>query len=370
MRSILATLLLTLSSLAGDFTERLDKALEADKIPGADRLASEKYNAKEFDAAAELYLEHVAKRPDDSAAWYNLACCLSLGGHKTDAVRALEKAIETGFRDLDHMDGDSDLDPLRKKKAFKALMKGLKEEQGPETETVWVGGEALLPCYVATPEDYDETRACGLILLLHGRGDNAKRFLEAMDEFRGKDFILASLESPYVMGNFGGRQAHCWSPWESGKGNIERGYGHSADSVGRALRALRKAHKLDDARVYLLGFSEGAFLSAHCGFSCPEEFAGYVCIGGGVDMNLAKEAEYGDLKGKRILVAHGTSDAVVPYESGRRLSEALKENGVEHEMFPYAGGHTLTPDVRRGVAQWLRGAKVDEELKADPPPKK
>jgi len=136
------------------------------------------YGEKKFEEAAAAYLEHVTSRPEDGNAWYNLACCLALAGRKAEAVTALEQAVKAGFRDVDHIEGDSDLDPIRKKKGYRGIVSGLKAAKGPKAATTWVAGEALLPCLVVKPKGYSSKKEYGLILLLHGRGDTAGHFLK------------------------------------------------------------------------------------------------------------------------------------------------------------------------------------------------
>ncbi|MCW8985425.1 MAG: hypothetical protein OQK55_08785 [Thermoanaerobaculales bacterium] len=64
-------------------------------------------------------------RDNNAVVWYNLACVRALLGQKTDAVAALASALEHGFNRYDLLETDTDLDPLRKRDDFKALMASL-----------------------------------------------------------------------------------------------------------------------------------------------------------------------------------------------------------------------------------------------------
>lgn len=59
--------------------------------------------------------------PNNPIAHYNLACSLALKRRKADAVRALRRALETGYRDLDWMREDPDLASLRDYSAFQDI---------------------------------------------------------------------------------------------------------------------------------------------------------------------------------------------------------------------------------------------------------
>jgi Flp pilus assembly protein TadD len=62
-------------------------------------------------------------RPEDSLAQYNLACSLALTARNDDALDALRKAIELGYRDFRFMREDSDLDSIRKDPRFRAILR-------------------------------------------------------------------------------------------------------------------------------------------------------------------------------------------------------------------------------------------------------
>jgi len=63
----------------------------------------------------------VRLKPDNATAHYNLACSLALKKRRAEAMRALERAVELGYKDVDWMLQDPDLDSLKRHPAFKAL---------------------------------------------------------------------------------------------------------------------------------------------------------------------------------------------------------------------------------------------------------
>ena len=60
-----------------------------------------------------------------SDGYYNLACCYSLTRQKKPALKALEQAIQLGYKDYSNMKSDSDLDYLRKERKFKKMLEQL-----------------------------------------------------------------------------------------------------------------------------------------------------------------------------------------------------------------------------------------------------
>ncbi len=60
-------------------------------------------------------------RPEDPLVQYNLACSYSLTGDFNQAVAALERAINCGYRDFKWLAQDPDLEPLRQHPLYKGI---------------------------------------------------------------------------------------------------------------------------------------------------------------------------------------------------------------------------------------------------------
>ncbi len=65
--------------------------------------------------------------PEQPAYWYDLACCHALLGKSTDALDALERAVETGFVRADHAEQDPDLTSLRGEARFQELVARMRD---------------------------------------------------------------------------------------------------------------------------------------------------------------------------------------------------------------------------------------------------
>jgi tetratricopeptide (TPR) repeat protein len=85
-----------------------------------DLLAQKRYR----DAMTTLSIA-VEIHDDNSFTWYNLACAAARSGAKIQALEALEKAIELGYRNLQHITQDEDLRSLRKDPRYLELIASL-----------------------------------------------------------------------------------------------------------------------------------------------------------------------------------------------------------------------------------------------------
>lgn len=70
----------------------------------------------------------VKLQPGNATARYNLACSLALLKRQGDALRELQTAVRLGYRDLDWMQQDPDLDALKHRPEFQAMLQILKPQ--------------------------------------------------------------------------------------------------------------------------------------------------------------------------------------------------------------------------------------------------
>ncbi|MFP4058539.1 MAG: TPR end-of-group domain-containing protein [Candidatus Brocadiia bacterium] len=110
---------------AGAKTEGLERYTVAVHI----HLGNSYLERKEFEKALQHYRRALEAEPDDSIAHYNVACVYAQTKELEKALDALERAVECGYRDLEWMEKDPDLDNLRELPRYKALVKKL---QGTE----------------------------------------------------------------------------------------------------------------------------------------------------------------------------------------------------------------------------------------------
>jgi tetratricopeptide (TPR) repeat protein len=81
--------------------------------------------ARQYEKGLAVDREIVRRCPEDPTARYNLACSLALTGEPEVAVTELERAIELGYDDAEHLLADEDLASLRERPRFRALVESL-----------------------------------------------------------------------------------------------------------------------------------------------------------------------------------------------------------------------------------------------------
>src|SRR5688572_18211836 len=86
------------------------------------------YKARNYQLSVKTYEVAFKNRKPIDNHYYNAACSAALAGEKKKAFQFLDKAIETGWTDVQHLKKDSDLNALHKEKAWPKMLTKLEEK--------------------------------------------------------------------------------------------------------------------------------------------------------------------------------------------------------------------------------------------------
>jgi len=109
-------------------------------------------DSHKYDEAKEIFVKQAEmfKCPwKKSVPFYNIACCEALLGNTDSALAYLAKAINCGYKNVQHMDQDKDLDSLRGLDAFEVMMGEIRNAPQVERkkECRWKGRFQNMNCH-------------------------------------------------------------------------------------------------------------------------------------------------------------------------------------------------------------------------------
>jgi phospholipase/carboxylesterase len=119
------------------------------------------------------------------------------------------------------------------------------------------------------------------------------------------------------------------------------------------VRSLPQVYPVDEARVMLMGFSQGAAMCYALLASDPALSAGVAGLAGFLPQPASAWLAPGRLVGKSIFISHGSEDATVPVEQARLARAACEQAGAEVEYHEYAVGHKLNAQGVADLKRWL-----------------
>ena len=176
----------------------------------------------------------------------------------------------------------------------------------------------------------------GLLLLLHGSGDDEFGLLPLGVALAPAGFQVVSLRAPLPR-SWGG---FCWFEGMSAepeKQALESTIARSCDSVFEFVQQAPEKFGTDPSRVFLLGFSQGATTVWTALMSrWPRErlITGAIAISGRLMPDLMQEgrplngrlAGAAQLRGVPVFASHGRLDGITPFQIGRENEASFGEH--------------------------------------------
>ncbi|PJF37334.1 MAG: hypothetical protein CUN49_00835 [Candidatus Thermofonsia Clade 1 bacterium] len=216
------------------------------------------------------------------------------------------------------------------------------------TEELHMTAERLeldgVPCRVRVPQ---RAGAHPLLLMLHGyEGDEDVTWI--FSRAAGAEWLIASPRAPLKAQT---QQGYSWFNFEGGKTDpttLQAALGY----LDQFIAALKARYSVDDTRLVMLGFSQGASMAYAYMLAEPARLRGLVSLGGFIPGYLTKQI-IPPLNGLPVLILHGTEDEVIAVAIARKNRDLLMAHGAQVTYFEEAVGHRVGAGGMRLLTQWL-----------------
>jgi phospholipase/carboxylesterase len=191
-----------------------------------------------------------------------------------------------------------------------------------------------------------------LLLLLHGVGSNEHDLFSLAPQLDPRLLILSARAPNVIWPGSYAWFAVTFTPTGPLIDPVQAEA--SREVLIRFIEAAVAAYGADPDRVYLMGFSQGAIMSASVALTRPDLVAGTVLMSGRVLPEIASQtAPAARLAGLPILLVHGRADGVLPIQHGRASRALLEALPVDLEYHEYPMGHEVSAASLADVAAWL-----------------
>ena len=131
-----------------------------------------------------------------------------------------------------------------------------------------------------------------------------------------------------------------------------------ADELARFIRGAVVTYRLDPARVYALGYSNGANIASTVMLVEPGVFRGSILLR---PMLVYDPPERNDLSDTAVFISAGRMDPIVPVESVEKLAKLFESAHSNVTVKWQLAGHSLVPSEVREASEWLalqRAARI------------
>ena len=190
---------------------------------------------------------------------------------------------------------------------------------------------------VREPENI--TSATPILFMLHGYGSN-EQDLFSFRETLPKDWIIISFRAPRDT------QFEGYSWYDINFNDPENfiDVPQAKESLNAVLESILKIinnYGLTESKVHLCGFSQGGILCYALALKYPELFTNVACLSSYAEEKIldgiVKDKK--KLEKLRFFVSHGTDDAVIPIDWGRKAAELLYDLNCYFTFREYMSGH-------------------------------
>lgn len=191
-----------------------------------------------------------------------------------------------------------------------------------------------------------------LLMLLHGVGSN-ERDLFGLAPYLDERFLILSVRSPMTLGE----GSYGWWRVDFTSRGPQMDPTAAIEARETLLSFVEEAvvgYEADPARVYLMGFSQGAVNSMSALLAAPEKLAGVVAMSGRVLPDAMAGAVAPErFKGLPLFIAHGLYDDVLPIEAGRAARDFFSTLPVDLTYREYPMAHTINEESFEDARGWL-----------------
>jgi phospholipase/carboxylesterase len=123
----------------------------------------------------------------------------------------------------------------------------------------------------------------------------------------------------------------------------------SAEALIRLVDAYTAQSRIDASQFDVVGFSQGAALSNVLSCLHPNRVRKAGILAGFMPSGMEELISQKPLAGKRIFVAHGTQDNMVPIDRARASMSLLEQAGADITYCEAEVGHKVSADCLRAL---------------------
>lgn len=193
-----------------------------------------------------------------------------------------------------------------------------------------------------------------LLLLLHGYGSNEEDLFSFASELP-EEYYVISARAPYdlMYGSYAWYAIN-FDADENKFSDLNQAR-TSRDLIANFIDELVKNYPIDESKITLIGFSQGAILSYAVALSYPQKIERIVAMSGYFNEEIAIDNyQSNNFNTIKIFASHGNVDQVVPVDWARKAKPILDQLGIQNLYKEYPVGHGVAPQNFYDFRNWLK----------------
>lgn len=189
------------------------------------------------------------------------------------------------------------------------------------------------------------------VVMLHGRY-GSEDVMWVFGRTLPKNWLVVSPRAHLADGD-----GFSWILQKEGQWPALADFGEAAEVISRFVEALPDLYQADPARIYLMGFSQGAAASFATAVSYPGMVQGIASLVGFMPINTTQLNLAAGLHDLPVFMAVGKKDPLIPYEVALACVQTLRMAGADLEAHEYDTGHKLNKQGIQDLTDWWADRK-------------
>lgn len=191
-------------------------------------------------------------------------------------------------------------------------------------------------CLLYVPQNYRADNRFPLILALHGASGNANTGLSLFQ--RTAEATNAILLVP-------SSKKRTWDM-------LIRNYAEDVKLIDRALAHVFKSYQIDESKLAIGGFSDGASYALSLGLANGDLFTHVMAFSPGFVLPLPRQGS------PRIYISHGLRDAMLPVDRcSRKIVAQLQRENYDVFYHEFDGSHSAPVKIVQEAMGWFLSSK-------------
>ncbi len=188
-----------------------------------------------------------------------------------------------------------------------------------------------------------------LLIVLHGFGQVAAEFIKIFAPLVQSGILVAAPQAPHQFYKSLADRSVGFS-WLT-RYERDQSIQDFAAYMKNFYTLLQREYRVDEQRVFVLGFSQGVSMAYRTWAQSAAPLSGVVACGGDLPPDIGERLH--ELPPLRVLLVHGRNDQIVPLRKAHEAQSQLSAAGFPVELFEFDGEHFIPTETMAQIAKFI-----------------
>ncbi|AQQ54635.1 alpha/beta hydrolase [Planococcus lenghuensis] len=197
------------------------------------------------------------------------------------------------------------------------------------------------------PKQTEAGESYPAIFVLHGIGSNEQNMLQLVEGLEDR-FYIFSIRGPL-------RQPPGFAYFTiEGYGKPHQDvFDHAIGQLTGFIDYATERYPVDQDRLYITGFSQGAILAMTLGLTLGSGIRGIAAFSGYIPDFVKEQYPIRPVDQLSVFISHGESDNVLPYGWGLESRDFFEGQGAQVAFRHYPESHTVSAENKQAFTEWV-----------------